>query len=729
MSSPFPVKPINPLSAVLTARGITAEEAKAMEMASHSSEQIRELLGYNTYPTWLKGTFLPYHDLDGSHLLTDDKRLFCRWRLEMENGSPLPEGQKKYEQPAKSGTAVYLPVLHGINWVEVAHDPSVDLWVTEGEFKAISLVQAGVVAIGLGGVDNWREKSGRLARPFHLMELASRKLFVVYDADKESTDEHPLKPTVEAALHRLSARLGELGSEVYRLDIARTPTFAKARAKNPECKMGVDDYLKAGGTVEELLETIKRLQHNVHAARLMREYAVYTQKKPHVVRLADGVPFSAGDFHSLIEKSAVTEMREPATKPGAVGRKIKIKESEVWLENPSHLTISKYVFEPSSRPGYNHEDRTYNIWNGFAVEGNVEDGEGATYNQVVSDWRKFIKGIFGDWADYFEKWLAHVVQFPGVKTSIAILVATKLNGVGKSLLGEMVVDLIGGGENGHAVALELDRVVGTNFNAALRAKIFVQIDEASGRFSNYESKIKDLITSDTLAVELKGMDTVMVKNYLRLFLTSNALVPIRIDAHNRRVLVIRPDMPQEFATNEWEPWVSKAIGQGIRRSPHGLRMLRWYLDKVDLTGWDPQARVPVTDAMQDLVENSTTQKEELSDYLLGVLQEDEVGFWGVTSELRAKDKILWGELIANLKANGGRTCRHTIKVGTKAVAVVLLDPKAKLPIKQNAGKEWILDALRADLDKEGIQAACARASAAFDKWIALVPAGGGSKKF
>ncbi len=107
--------------------------------------------------------------------------------------------------------------------------PAVPLWITEGAKKVDALVSVGVCAIALLGVhcfdcDDW----GRIA-------LDERRVYVAYDSDVMH------KRSVHDALERLSKLLRGHGAEVSYVYL---PTV--------EGKIGVDDFLAGGRTIEDL---------------------------------------------------------------------------------------------------------------------------------------------------------------------------------------------------------------------------------------------------------------------------------------------------------------------------------------------------------------------------------------------------------------------------------------------------------------------------------------------
>jgi hypothetical protein len=107
--------------------------------------------------------------------------------------------------------------------------PQVPLWVTEGVKKADALASAGLTVVGLAGVQMFRTDD------WERVSLDGRRIFVAYDSDVM------VKRQVHDALRALDAYLRQRGAET---------AFAYLPTDNG--KLGVDDFLAAGHTVEDL---------------------------------------------------------------------------------------------------------------------------------------------------------------------------------------------------------------------------------------------------------------------------------------------------------------------------------------------------------------------------------------------------------------------------------------------------------------------------------------------
>jgi hypothetical protein len=203
---------------------------------------------------------LPYHGLDRRPLK------FYRVKvLASLNGSKPP----KYLQPKAAGNHLYVPPgLHDLapGW---AADPSITLFVTEGEKKALAAVQAGLPTIAVGGVFSWRTHIHSLergvvrvedkpsARVVHLddrgekayrtevaselddIEWRGREVVLIFDSDATRN------PEVQRAAFELANWLADRGAQTLQISLADriSSDVLLAAGRGPEEKVGLDDAL------------------------------------------------------------------------------------------------------------------------------------------------------------------------------------------------------------------------------------------------------------------------------------------------------------------------------------------------------------------------------------------------------------------------------------------------------------------------------------------------------
>ncbi len=221
---------------VLKAAGISADVINARGyrtlMRTNTDSGPKETLkrlGFSSKvyndPTRFPGLFIPQYGPRGEYAGAQYRPKRPR---KDDKGRP-----RKYEMPL--GKASVLDV-HPFNRNRIA-DPTVTLWITEGTKKGDALTSHDQCALSISGVYNWRNRRGPLGG-WEDIPLRGREVIIAFDSDARTNR------NVARAMERLGAWLRSKGAKVRYLVCPEVSGVSKS---------GVDDFLAAGGTVEELL--------------------------------------------------------------------------------------------------------------------------------------------------------------------------------------------------------------------------------------------------------------------------------------------------------------------------------------------------------------------------------------------------------------------------------------------------------------------------------------------
>lgn len=126
--------------------GVSPATLQAEDVRHVTAEEAHQLLGQ-----YRAGIWIPYYDLDGN-LLNVLERVFGRLRLD------VPTDDRKYTQVYQGGVHGYIP--RGFK-----ADKGGLLSLQEGEFKTLSMGEAGYCAVGVGGIQNCAVKGGGSLAP------------------------------------------------------------------------------------------------------------------------------------------------------------------------------------------------------------------------------------------------------------------------------------------------------------------------------------------------------------------------------------------------------------------------------------------------------------------------------------------------------------------------------------------------------------------------------------
>ncbi|PPC93910.1 MAG: hypothetical protein CTY33_05905 [Methylotenera sp.] len=263
-----------------------------------------------------------------------------------------------------------------------------------------------------------------------------------------------------------------------------------------------------------------------------------------------------------------------------------ITVSKKWMTDPRRRQHKGIVTRPD-QPEVT-SDGYLNNWQGFAVEPSLGD---------VTPFTNLYSYMFGD-EKYPLTWLGHLVQNPGIKMYPSLVIWSPEEGVGKNLFFEAVQNLF---PPEHATVISQSEVE-DDFSGWIPGTVFAIADEIkAARSDKVRDKLKIWSTATTLRTHDKGQPKRVVPNLLNLVFLSNHADGMHLTDTDRRFFiweVTAKPLPQNMI-DEFVKW----------RGENGLSYLLHYLQNIDISGFNPKGRSPITQAKVDMVEASRSDLE------------------------------------------------------------------------------------------------------------------------
>ena len=197
---------------------------------------------------------------------------------------------------------------------------------------------------------------------------------------------------------------------------------------------------------------------------------------------------------------------------------------------------------------------------------------------------------------FFLDAIATLIQYPDQKWAFMILLIGA-QGVGKSLVSEMVADLVGR----RNTAFPTIEAIKGNFTGWLLAHLVVihELDQVNREIG---TRIKHWVTSDTLMINTKNVPEYSIKNYANLIACSNHEDVAYLDSDDRRIFswISQAEKRPPAYYEKLCEWFFKGPGAGI---------VLGFLKNRDISGFNPKAAPPKTHGRERLIENSRTEAE------------------------------------------------------------------------------------------------------------------------
>jgi hypothetical protein len=189
--------------------------------------------------------------------------------------------------------------------------------------------------------------------------------------------------------------------------------------------------------------------------------------------------------------------------------------------------------------------------------------------------------------DWLMQYLAQMIQNPSKKTGVCVVFHGR-QGCGKN----MIIDAFANGILGRKLSISTsnpDKTFFGHFNGVCLNKILGVCNEVGSEVYNCMDKLKDLVTAPDMINEKKGVDSIIVENYINLIMTTNNTNPLNISVDDRRIVWF--DCSNTYVGNE--EYFDKLLT--ILENDENISAFYHYLkEKVNITITNFQKKRPIT---------------------------------------------------------------------------------------------------------------------------------------
>ncbi len=272
-----------------------------------------------------------------------------------------------------------------------------------------------------------------------------------------------------------------------------------------------------------------------------------------------------------------------------------IKRHPVWIDRGSYY-VDQIGFDPAG------DDQTVklNTWRGWPMQ----PKSGACDKLLDLLWHLCSReGDRPDLVDWVLRWMAYPLQHPGAKMQSALIVHGE-QGTGKSTVFKVLAEIYGYKDNYQNYAVILDqKALESKYNSDWDSKLYVLAEEVVNSSDKWQLKneLKEMVTGDRIRIEKKFLDAYYQANRCNIVFLSNEDQPLPLDNKDRRHCVIYT--PPALELNQYAD-IREEIENG------GVAAFYDYLMSIDLVGFKPWAKPPMTEAKQALIDASRSSEDE-----------------------------------------------------------------------------------------------------------------------
>lgn len=214
------------------------------------------------------------------------------------------------------------------------------------------------------------------------------------------------------------------------------------------------------------------------------------------------------------------------------GKLIRVPKAKLWWANPKRAQYMGVTFAP----GVDHDDDRLrgklNLWRGWGVQPSSLPWQEA--RNGCSMWLSHLRDVVCDGDqelyDWIITWFADIVRNPSRKPGTALALVGG-QGAGKTSIFEYFGRILG---TAYVKISQQNQLTG-NFNSHFQNCLLLHAEEAVfARNTQAQNILKDMITSETTALEKKGQDIVTIPSYFRVAFTSNSDHVVGAEHDDRR---------------------------------------------------------------------------------------------------------------------------------------------------------------------------------------------------
>jgi len=297
--------------------------------------------------------------------------------------------------------------------------------------------------------------------------------------------------------------------------------------------------------------------------------------------------------------------------------------------------VDKLDFAPMKPPVFEERGTLYgNSWsNSNAIQGVEGD---------ASPWLEHfdLLGWGGELRDHVLKWMAFTLLHPDVKINHMIIMGSS-EGCGKDwLLAPLTMAM---GEYYKMINAE-ELLEG--FNDYLLSTKYLHINEAElgdrQEAIAVSAKLKPIAAAppDRLRVNEKFAKKVSVRNVVSVTMTTNSLMPVKLNGQSRRIFALWTDLNVRNARGDMKPeWQAYWTDHWKWMNSGGAEICINYLrTKVDISQFNPGLPPPVTDYLRSIVDAGRSALaltiEAMIDRKIGIFENDVVSADQINSVLK-----------------------------------------------------------------------------------------------
>lgn len=241
------------------------------------------------------------------------------------------------------------------------------------------------------------------------------------------------------------------------------------------------------------------------------------------------------------------------------GKRRKVYAFNSWMESPKRRTLKSYGYYPKDIREFFCDIQDSTVANTYSPPFQDFKYKKKNYKRYLDKFLAFCHELFGPETEYMLDWVAHQIQHPELKLTIAPVIISEIRGVGKNLFFDIIKNMVGPWNTTEADVTEaVDKFCefATKHHLVLINEANVDVRDKRGINMRREllERLKTKITENMQTVEPKYIGRFNTRSFVNYLVAGNTMDAIPVEEGDRRFHVIRVDAIRHDRTYYDDLW-------------------------------------------------------------------------------------------------------------------------------------------------------------------------------
>jgi len=326
---------------------------------------------------------------------------------------------------------------------------------------------------------------------------------------------------------------------------------------------------------------------------------------------------------------------------------------DIWLDDPQIRKYNKMVFTP---PPLYVAPQDFNTWTDFEILKTPYIPD----DKIIDKFLEYTYNLFDniEVSNYILAYFANRLQNPANRNNVLIVILGE-EGDGKNVFLDIFKNIVG---IKYFSELESAKQLFDTHSCFEKEKLFICVNEAKGKDNHENSDIlKSRITTETLFINPKNIQTFQIDNYCDYIMTTNNHNPVNIHDKSRRYLLVESTSYYNRNTEFFKPFCKDIV-----KNKNSLRIIYEYLMKYDVNSVIPsgnfQDHIPKTEIQQIIIKNN---RDKIELFLRDLVEMDEYITENIFDEVKMKNSELFAIWCKWIETNKIKNEYNSISFGTR----------------------------------------------------------------